>query len=179
MSGQVNSHYAIKKEKPMNRNAVLLILVSLLIASHAFSAEKDIKVQNDGSINVTTPKILPAPNGNAPATLSPKKPKVTDYTNKNKQLNEAANTKNKLQNTKATLKPDNLKNTAKSKSTGKLNDAANQKEALKPENLKNTAKSKTTGKLKGTVNQKEQAAKGSEAGKIAETGKQIKEQSGK
>lgn len=163
----------------MNRNVALLTLACLLIASHAYAESKDVKVQNDGSINVTTPKIIPAPNSNIPATLLPKKPKVTDYTNKNKQLNAPANVKNKLQNTRETYKPDNLKNTTKSKSTGKLKDAANQKEAYKPENLKNTAKSKSTGKLKDTANKKGLAAKGGVPGEITNTGIQIKELKGK
>jgi len=163
----------------MNRNTLLLILVCLLIASHAYAEVKDVKVQNDGSINVTTPKIIPAPDGNVPTTLSTKKPKVTDYANKNKLLNAPSNAKNKLQNTKETLKPDNIKNAAKSKSTGKLKDAANQKEALKPDNLKNTAKSKSTGKLKDAANKKGLAAKGGVPGEIINTGNQIKELKGK
>ena len=136
----------------MNKNVVLLILAYLLIASHADAAAKDIKVQNNGSVNVTMPGKIPASAGNVPTTLSPKDPKVTDYMNKKKQLNEPANAKNKLQNTK---------------------------EAYKPGNLKNTAKSKSIGKVKETANQKKAAAKGGTAGKIAETGIQIKERNGK
>jgi hypothetical protein len=136
----------------MNRNSVLLILAYLLIAGHADAAAKDIKVQNDGSVNVTMPGKIPAPTANIPKTLSPKEPKVTDYVNKNKQLNAPANAQKKYQNTKETYKPDKLKDTAKTKSIGKLKDTANQKGV---------------------------ADKGGLTGKIAETGIQIKDRNGK
>ena len=136
----------------MNKNVVFLILACLLIAGHADAAAKDIKVQNDGSVNVTMPGKIPASIGKVPKTLPSKEPKVTDYVKKNKQLNAPANAQKKYQNTKETYKPDKLKDTAKSKSIGKLKDTANQKGV---------------------------AAKGGLTGKIAETGIQIKDRNGK
>ena len=113
----------------MNKNAVVLILACFfLVASYADSAAKDNEAQDKGSVNVTIPKNIPGSGIAVPGTISPKKPKASDYVNKNKQLNAPANAKNKYSNTIKTYKPSKpSKETIKKNSIGKVQDTANQK----------------------------------------------------